>query len=87
MIKLTGEPVRSFLTGTPYYQVHLYFCYCLAAATLLLLVFKLYRTYGLYHRKYLAITMVFVVILILDAGYVYLHQPLNVSLLTPQPPG
>ena len=81
VIKMTGEPVRSYLTGTPFYQVHLYFCYCLAAATLLLLVFKLYRTYGLYHRKYLAITMVFVVILFLDAGYVYLHQPLNMSLI------
>ncbi len=81
VIKMTGEPVRGYLTGTPFYQVHLYYCYCLAAATLLLLVFKLYRTYGLYHRKYLAITMVFVAILFLDAGYVYLHQPLNISLL------
>ncbi len=75
--------------GEIYYRIHAYLCYdihlvisyILIAASLALLVFKIYRSSSLYRGKYICILAVLVALVAVDAVYVFMGGLVDMTVI------
>lgn len=64
-----------------FYNVHLVISYVLVALTLIVLLRKARQVPAGYRTKYIVVTAIFGVIVIADAGYVFLNKVVDISIL------
>lgn len=75
-----GELYYTFTTLRPWYNIHLYFTYMLAACNLLVLVRQSVRTAKLYRKKYLVALLMLCLTIAMDAICTIKNYPLDYSL-------
>lgn len=63
------------------YMVHLFFCYMLAIAAFICLIYKCFITPYIYRRKYFVIVIMLMIVLVVDAVYVFFDGYVDVSIL------
>ncbi len=64
-----------------FYTAHLVFCYIISIYIFVILLQKTIEATSFYRKKYLIVLISFIVLLVLDAGSVFLHSPFNVSII------
>ncbi len=81
LIQIGGrEPYYLFEAGV-FYQIHLVLSYILTLFILMCLVYKIYRSPALYRKKYLLVLSVLLLLVLLDACFVFLNRGLDTAIL------
>lgn len=77
----TGETVYEYIPTGAAFTFHLVYCYVLMACAFLALIWKIKKTTSIYKRKYALVFTALVVVVLLDAVYLFLDLPLDISLI------
>lgn len=81
LIRIGGtEPYYLFEAGA-FYLIHLVLSYILTLFILMCLAYKIYRSPALYRKKYLLVLFVFVLLVVLDACFVFLNHGIDTAIL------